>query len=242
MYATKRGGEFHGSLQGANLPEDTCHLFSSDPKPRLRWTPELHDRFVDAVTQLGGPDSEFHSLYFAIARQKPRPKTIMKTMAVKGLTLYHLKNHLQVQQHLQIRIEAHGKYLHSIFERACNIVDPNLASDALALVRKTPTQFLPSENDDRLRFLCKALKPPSLSAIATESVQRKPSNRVSAWFAECSVDSCLTSTESPGTGSSKVLGPQEAAVDIRLSHMLGIGHSQLWEGDVNDYEPWFPSI
>lgn len=28
-------------------------------KQRLRWTHELHERFVDAVAQLGGPDSEF---------------------------------------------------------------------------------------------------------------------------------------------------------------------------------------
>lgn len=33
-----------------------------DPKPRLRWTPELHERFVDAVTQLGGADSECPTL------------------------------------------------------------------------------------------------------------------------------------------------------------------------------------
>jgi hypothetical protein len=31
----------------------------SAAKQRLRWTPELHERFVDAVTQLGGPDREF---------------------------------------------------------------------------------------------------------------------------------------------------------------------------------------
>ncbi|KAL2230225.1 protein PHR1-LIKE 2 isoform X2 [Sesamum indicum] len=76
------GGEYHGSLDGTNLPGDACLVLTTDPKPRLRWTAELHERFVDAVTQLGGPD-------------KATPKTIMRTMGVKGLTLYHLKSHLQ---------------------------------------------------------------------------------------------------------------------------------------------------
>ncbi|KAG2306838.1 hypothetical protein Bca4012_084203 [Brassica carinata] len=76
------GGEYHGPLDGTNLPGDACLVLTTDPKPRLRWTAELHERFVDAVTQLGGPD-------------KATPKTIMRTMGVKGLTLYHLKSHLQ---------------------------------------------------------------------------------------------------------------------------------------------------
>lgn len=64
------------------LQGDSGLVLTTDPKPRLRWTVELHDRFVDAVTQLGGPD-------------KATPKTIMRVMGVKGLTLYHLKSHLQ---------------------------------------------------------------------------------------------------------------------------------------------------
>lgn len=32
-------------------------------KQRLRWTNELHERFVDAVAQLGGPDSKFVSFF-----------------------------------------------------------------------------------------------------------------------------------------------------------------------------------
>ncbi|KAJ9181655.1 hypothetical protein P3X46_009763 [Hevea brasiliensis] len=61
---------------------EPCLVLTSDPKPRLRWTSDLHERFVDAVTQLGGAN-------------KATPKAIMRTMNVKGLTLFHLKSHLQ---------------------------------------------------------------------------------------------------------------------------------------------------
>ncbi|KAL6529534.1 hypothetical protein OROGR_015157 [Orobanche gracilis] len=52
------------------------------PRPRLRWTPDLHDQFVKAVDELGGAN-------------KATPKAISNLMGVQGLTLFHLKSHLQ---------------------------------------------------------------------------------------------------------------------------------------------------
>ncbi|KAJ4969780.1 hypothetical protein NE237_002879 [Protea cynaroides] len=143
--------ERHLFLQGGNGPGDTGLVLPADAKPRLKWTPELHKRFIEAVNQLGGAD-------------KATPKTVMKLMGIPGLTLYHLKIHLRVhcqslpnvisifeifyrelnhllacrhtdsvgifmdkliwgparsvQQHLQLRIEALGKHLQSVLEKA----------------------------------------------------------------------------------------------------------------------------
>ena len=50
------------SMSGGDSMNNNASLAS---KQRLRWTHELHERFVDAVAQLGGPDSEIS--YFCLA-------------------------------------------------------------------------------------------------------------------------------------------------------------------------------
>ncbi|KAA3468655.1 myb-related protein 2-like [Gossypium australe] len=205
--------ERHLFLQGGH--GDSGLMLSTDAKPRLKWTPDLHERFIEAVNQLGGAD-------------KATPKTVMKLMGIPGLTLYHLKSHLQkyrlsknlhgqtnngstkigqntvlisfsevfnyihtylkiVQRHLQLRIEAQGKYLQSVLEKAQETLHgQNLGTVGLEAAKLQLSELVSKVSNQCLNSAFPDLK--DLRGLFCQQTQPNAPN-------DCSMDSCLTSCE-----------------------------------------------
>ncbi|CAL5015403.1 unnamed protein product [Urochloa decumbens] len=65
-------------------------------EPRMRWTADLHRSFVRAIECLGG-------------QHKATPKLILRFMGAKGLTISHVKSHLQMYRAARIGAAGRGQ-------------------------------------------------------------------------------------------------------------------------------------
>ncbi|CAM0870465.1 unnamed protein product [Alopecurus aequalis] len=68
--------------------ESGVRQYNRSKVPRLRWTSALHRRFVHAIRSLGG-------------HHRATPKRVLQLMGVGGLTISHVKSHLQMYRNMR---------------------------------------------------------------------------------------------------------------------------------------------
>nr|XP_009588984.1 myb family transcription factor PHL7-like [Nicotiana tomentosiformis] len=86
-------------------------------KERLKWTQQLHDLFEKAVTQLGGPE-------------RATPKGILKVMGIEGLTIFHVKSHLQKYRMSKFVREDEDPVIGKFERKSISEILPNFSATA----------------------------------------------------------------------------------------------------------------
>lgn len=144
-----------------------------------------------------------------------------------------------MQRHLQLRIEAQGKYLQSILERACQALsDQAAASAGLEAAREELSELaIKVSNDSKEMAPLETQKALPFSELAAALENRKAPT-VMPRIGDCSMDSCLTSAGSPvspiGVGSTATAMKRPRPV---FSH----GDSMALEGNARHDVEWMMS-
>ncbi|KAL4197867.1 hypothetical protein AMTRI_Chr04g190440 [Amborella trichopoda] len=136
--------------EGVIVPLPLTHA----TKPMLKWTPELHQLFLDTVARLGGLD-------------EVSPKVMVRAMGIPGLTVFHLKSHLQRERYK--RAKAQGLVHSRSLRNAMSNGDPWIQSmDAMGGIRRMRGAIFPP--DENIRMEEEAIQKPI--SMKREMLQR----------------------------------------------------------------------
>ncbi|KAH0983090.1 hypothetical protein GBA52_010267 [Prunus armeniaca] len=133
--------------------------------PRLRWTPDLHLAFVHAVERLGG-------------QERATPKLVLQLMNVRGLSIAHVKSHLQ-QMYRSKKLDESGQVI-SQSSRGMQVKDHILE----AYRKFNPYRHLRHVDDSGSHFS----SPPVLKQQQYDDFNANSSRSISLWRVNSRID------------------------------------------------------